>query len=143
MTGPGPSARWGHVAIADPVDDRMILQGGSGNSDTWSLEWPQVTGVPAQTVTIALRLGASAPNPARGTLAIPFALPAAATARLTILDLQGRVIRTLVRALLPAGSHVAHWDGKTAAGARARSGVYLYRLDALGAYRSGRLVIME
>jgi len=145
ITGPAPLRRYSHVAITDVANDRMIISEGSPwwFSDTWQVQWPQVSGAPTPTIPLALTLGASAPNPSTGRVSIPFGLPSAARVRVTVLDLQGRVIRTLVNGELPAGAHLARWDGRLGSGARAPSGVYLYRLDALGAHRSGRLVIAD
>jgi len=145
VTGPSPLRRYDHVAITDPVNDRMIISEGApwAFSDTWEVVWPAVAGTPAPVIPVAVQLGRSVPNPSSGNLSITFGLPAAGTARLTVHDLQGRVICTLVNASLPAGPHVARWDGRTTAGSRASSGVYLYRLDALGEHRSGRLVLAD
>ncbi len=57
--GSGPSARYGHVAIFDPVGDRMIVFGGSDlltRNDVWALNF---SGVPAWTQLTTL--GASPP----------------------------------------------------------------------------------
>jgi hypothetical protein len=44
-TPASPLPRWGHGAIDDPVADRMILFGGIGARDTWSLTWGRQAGV--------------------------------------------------------------------------------------------------
>jgi FlgD Ig-like domain len=51
-----------------------------------------------------------------------------ATARLEVLDLQGRRIRTLVDGPAAAGPHASYWDGRDEHGRPARAGIYLVRL---------------
>jgi hypothetical protein len=73
-------------------------------------------------------LGACAPNPTRAGAAIRFALARAEPVEVTVHDLAGRLVRRVLASTLPAGDHVAHWDGRDASGAAVAPGVYLYRL---------------
>ncbi|NCQ35990.1 T9SS type A sorting domain-containing protein, partial [bacterium] len=70
----------------------------------------------------------AAPNPFNPTTGIAFTVPQDGPVRVTICDLKGRRVRTLVDETLPAGQHTRRWDGRTDDGARAASGVYLARL---------------
>ncbi len=85
-----------------------------------------------------LRLGAPSPDPGRGRLRIPFTLPGEAPAVLTIFDVRGRVVATLVQGTLGRGPHWAEWDGKSADGSAAPTGVYFYRLQVPGGVLTGR-----
>jgi hypothetical protein len=76
----------------------------------------------------AFQLGAISPNPFRGATRIPFALGSRATVTLRMIDLQGRVVRTLVDGSLAAGQHEAAWDGRDDSGLPVRAGVYFARL---------------
>lgn len=83
-----------------------------------------------------LALNRVAPNPLVGGRpgSIRFSLPGAASAdapvRLTVLDLQGRVVRTLVDGQASAGSHTVEWDGRDGGGHRLPTGLYLIRLES-------------
>ena len=48
--------------------------------------------------------------------------------KLSIYDVHGRLVRTLVDGMVEAGSHTVLFDGKNAAGARLASNVYFLRL---------------
>ncbi len=74
-----------------------------------------------------LQLAAS-PNPFNPRLTIEYVLPAAETARLEVLDLQGRVVRVLFDESRPMGTHQIDWNGVDRRGRAAASGVYLVRL---------------
>jgi hypothetical protein len=98
--------------------------------------------VPPQSSPSRLRLSMS-PNPTAGEIAIAFVLPQAATVTLRVCDVAGRSVRTLMAARLPAGDHVARWDGRTSAGNAAPDGIYFLDLSA-GEYRSmGRMVVLR
>jgi flagellar hook assembly protein FlgD len=50
-------------------------------------------------------------------------------ARLSVFDVAGRPVRTLVDESMPQGSHEAVWDGTDASGRTVGSGSYLARLE--------------
>jgi hypothetical protein len=70
------------------------------------------------------------PNPFNPTTMISFTLPHREMVRLSIYDLTGREVRTLVHALHSAGDHSLTWDGRNDAGLVLPSGVYFYRMEA-------------
>jgi hypothetical protein len=72
------------------------------------------------------------PNPFNPETEISFALPEPSTVRLTVLDVLGREIVVLEDRLLPAGHRTARWNGRNAKGEPVGSGVYFYRITALG-----------
>lgn len=117
------------LLVSDVTDD-------AGNALTAadSIAWDVVSllGVPAAPAPSRLALGPVAPNPGRGPLRVPFALPRAARARLEVLDVGGRIVRTLVDEELGAGPHDAAWDGRDARGRDAGAGLYFYRLLVTG-----------
>jgi flagellar hook assembly protein FlgD len=60
--------------------------------------------------------------------------------RLDVYDSRGRLVRTLVDASLPAGTHAARWDGTNSRGAKVAAGVYFCELRRGGETRSAKLV---
>lgn len=92
----------------------------------------------------AFALAQNYPNPFNAWTTIGFSLPARASCRLSIHDLQGRRVRDLLaREDLPAGRHRVAWHGTDDAGGEVASGVYLYRLRAGGETRARRLVLAK
>lgn len=67
------------------------------------------------------------PNPFNPSTQIRFELEAASLIRLDILDVNGRIIRTLADGRLPAGAHELCFDATALA-----SGIYLSRLSVSG-----------
>ncbi|HEY2956295.1 MAG TPA: FlgD immunoglobulin-like domain containing protein [Candidatus Eisenbacteria bacterium] len=84
------------------------------------------------------------PNPFRDRTELRFAMPVAASATVSILDAQGRELRSLVRgARLEAGPQRLLWDGRAEDGASAPPGLYFARLSSPAAAWSRRLVKLE
>jgi hypothetical protein len=87
-----------------------------------------VTSVPGEDSPSLVRFAPPAPNPVRNAARFTFVLPRAAAVRLTLFDLNGRVVRALFKEELPAGAHEARWDGRDGGGQRLADGVYFARL---------------
>lgn len=85
----------------------------------------------------------AAPNPVRGLASLRFAMPVEGRAALGIYDVEGRLVRAVTAGTLAAGSHLATWDGTTAAGAPARGGVYFAKLSAAGRNVVSRFVLLR
>ena len=100
-----------------------------------------VTGAAAPPPT-TFRVLPAFPNPARSTAAFAVELPATTDLSAEILDLHGRLVRTLAgpRAV-PAGRERLSWDGTNQAGRRAPDGVYFLEVRA-GAERAVRRVVL-
>jgi subtilisin family serine protease len=68
------------------------------------------------------------PNPFNPSTTISYSLPEAGQVELTIYNVRGQLVRSLVNQALPAGQHGVQWDGCDNRGQRATSGIYFYRL---------------
>ena len=77
---------------------------------------------------LSFSLSQNAPNPFNPVTALYFTLPASGDVSLSIFNVNGQLVRTLVDGHVDAGRHVASWDGRDAMGRPVASGVYLYRL---------------
>jgi hypothetical protein len=92
----------------------------------------------------ALPLRVSAhPNPFNPRTTLAWSQPRAGRVRLSVYDLRGRLVRSLVDEDRPAGRHEVVWDGRTDAGDAAASGVYFYRLGASAEQRRGKLTLLK
>ena len=88
----------------------------------------------------ALSLAPAYPNPFQASATLRFTLPSAGRVRLGFYDVSGRVVRTLVDDVLPAGPHAAQWDGRDALGHPLPGGLYFARLEASGREAVQRLM---
>jgi flagellar hook assembly protein FlgD len=85
-------------------------------------------------------LSEATPNPSRADVAFALSLPRGGAVSLLVYDLQGRRVRTLVDAVLPAGEQRVLWDGRDSAGHTASAGVYFARLMTPMGVRTRRIV---
>ncbi len=88
-------------------------------------------------------LEANYPNPFNAATTIRFSLASAGPAEVTVFNVIGRSVRTLVLEKLPAGTHALVWDGFSESGEALQSGVYIYRLQAGGRTMSRKLILMK
>jgi len=69
------------------------------------------------------------PNPFNPTTSIRFELPIDKAVSLTVYDVSGRIVKTLVNnQFYSEGAHEVSWDGTTDSGSPVASGTYLYTL---------------
>ena len=87
---------------------------------------------------IALALHPAHPNPFNRQTTLRFDLPHLDIVRLSIFDTQGRLVKTLLNEVRPAGSYFIDWDASDFS-----AGVYLIRLETASGLRSvGKVVLM-
>ncbi len=101
------------------------------------------TGVDDGSAGGKFRLAQNMPNPFNPKTTIAFNLPQPGDVRLEIYDVAGRRVVTLVDGHMDAGPHTVRWDGTTADGERAASGVYFYKLAADGELQSRKMVLLK
>lgn len=97
--------------------------------------------VGAATVSV-LRLSAHRASGA-SPLSIEYGLPKAGQTKLDVYAVSGRLVRTLVDRISPAGIHHVEWDGRNDQGATSASGVYFLRLQAGKEERTMKTVIIR
>jgi flagellar hook assembly protein FlgD len=83
------------------------------------------------------------PNPFNPTTNIEFTLPTAQQVQLTVYNLKGQKIRTLVDEIYPAGKNTVVWNGKDKAGREVSSGVYFYKLETAHANITKKMLLMK
>ena len=83
------------------------------------------------------------PNPFNPATEIKFELPASQTVRLEVVDINGKVVRTLLNGNLDAGVHSVRWDGKDTNGNDMPSGIYFYWLITEGGSVSHKMMLVR
>ena len=88
-------------------------------------------------------LGANYPNPFNPVTRFEVSLAGDGPASVTVYDLLGREIRSLMSGRQAAGVRSVEWDGRAAGGVQAPSGVYIVRMSAAGFSASRKIVLMK
>lgn len=102
------------------------------------------SGIPTETASGDIKrveLIGSEKNPFTGMTHIFYALPEATETRLSIYNVSGRAVRTLVRGRVDAGYDSAVWDGNSDSGNPVASGVYFINLSASGVHQTAKVVL--
>ncbi len=126
---------WGEDSIFFTKGGVDAAAGGSWACTGWE-ETANITASPADPGT---RLQAKvSPNPFNPATTIRFELDRAARTDLSVFDLTGRKVATLVEGWLNTGTHEVTFDASGLP-----SGVYLYRITSGSAVSTGKLVLMK
>ncbi|MBD3168763.1 MAG: T9SS type A sorting domain-containing protein [candidate division Zixibacteria bacterium] len=83
------------------------------------------------------------PNPFNPTTVIEYALPADANVNLSIYNLMGQKVVTLVDGIQQAGYKSVVWDGNSQYGIRVSSGIYFYRIEAGSFNQTKRMMLLK
>ena len=84
------------------------------------------------------------PNPFNPEGKLSFVTRKPGALRVRLYDLSGRLVRTLAdEAYAAPGSHELHIDGRADDGSRLSSGVYFFRIEAVGEQSTGRISILK
>jgi hypothetical protein len=84
------------------------------------------------------------PNPFNPSTKIHFEVPAGGGAlTLSIYDVGGRLVRTLVNGMQSPGQKTVTWDGRNEAGNPVATGTYLYRLTGPGFEQTRKMVLLK
>jgi len=84
------------------------------------------------------------PNPFNPTTTISYSLPQASEVHLTVYNMLGQRVRTLVQnEKQSAGTYTLQWNGRDDAGTQVASGTYIYRIQAGDFVQSRKLVLLR
>jgi len=105
----------------------------------------EILSVEPNTVDVPLKyeLAQNYPNPFNPSTEIRFVVPKRQKVTLTVYDLLGNHVKTLVDKVVTAGKHTVSWDGTNEFGQRVASGVYLYRLQTEGLTKVRKMVLVR
>ena len=91
-------------------------------------------------------LATGTPNPFNTQTLIQYSIPRSSgptSLRLRVIDVTGRLVRSLETGSRRPGTYAVFWDGRSEAGIRVGPGIYFVRLEA-GAFRATRrLTVMR
>ena len=115
--------------LANPLIGNQTTTVENGNE---SAELPEI-----------FQLYQNSPNPFNPSTRIGFALSKSCTVDLTIYDVLGRRIITLIQGDRSAGEYTVEWDGRDALGNSVGSGTYLYQINAGEFEQTKKLLLLK
>jgi hypothetical protein len=121
----------------DPVVTNMVLN---------TIQNPPcpATGIgPDPRIPTTTSLGQNHPNPFNPSTSIEYGLASAEDVTISVYNVNGELVQTLVNDRLPAGWHTTDWNGRDQNGSPVASGVYLYRMRAGSFVNTKKLVLLK
>jgi hypothetical protein len=128
VTIPIPGGVRGEVTLTGHVD-KLLLGGQEFAVDNICVIGDPNTSAQVGLPSRAVALRPNHPNPFNPSTTLQFSLSRDSQVRLTVHDLKGRAVRTLVAGDRPAGDHSVVWDGRDDGGEAVGSGVYFVRVE--------------
>jgi hypothetical protein len=101
------------------------------------------TGIDDTHIPLEFSLHQNYPNPFNAETSIKFNLAEPARVELTIYDIKGNEVATIIDSYLQAGPHTVKWDGKNSVGRLVSSGIYFYTLRSGNDLKSHRMLLLK
>jgi hypothetical protein len=129
-----------HIVNIDDsqAESYLYIDFGYGINPTFYSEWTPTRGVGVEDVVETYVLAQNYPNPFNPVTNITFALPTSSDVNLTVFDMAGRMVKTLVNGYVNAGSYDVTFDASNLS-----SGVYFYQLSADNTNIVKKMVLMK
>jgi|GEM_PF-2650538 len=126
---------WGGYPSIACQDSGVWIVWQSQKEGDWNIYAAHTSITVAEEAAAPLRPGSSIslhnhPNPLSTSTAISYHLPRVCRTDLSIYNIQGQLVRTLVKEEMDAGTHTITWDGTDSGGTSVPSGPYFLRLRA-------------
>ncbi len=141
-----PPTRWVEIYRSDLDGSNIELVGGGGRNGI-ALDIPRPTSVltpdswPERPAASGLLF--NYPNPFNASTQIAYYLATPGLVRLTIYDVLGQPVRTLVKRGQAAGFYKVLWDARNHQGGLVASGVYITRMYYPGGVETRRLLYLK
>ena len=83
------------------------------------------------------------PNPFNPTTAIHYTVPVAGVVELTVYNIFGQEVKTIINEFKLAGSYRVTWDGRNNFGNNVSSGIYIYKLQSVNQLRMKKMILVR
>jgi photosystem II stability/assembly factor-like uncharacterized protein len=139
-TVPASSGRLLSIAMTDTITGFAC-----GQSATLLVYSPIGTDVPGERSNRpkSFELSQNYPNPFNGETRITFTLQKSQPLTLTVYNILGQSIRTLIEGGQPAGKNEVGWDGRDGRGLSVPSGIYFYKLTTREEKQVRKMVLLK
>jgi len=125
-----------HCLSNDPVNDTISIAVSGYGTPLTGIEG--LLGLPT-----TYDISPNYPNPFNPTTTIKYQLPQSSDVTLSIYNILGQKVRTLLNSRIEAGYHSVEWDGRNDAGAKVGSGIYIYRFSAGDFLKVRKMILMK
>ncbi len=107
------------------------------------IETSSTSSEPEEIPGIQTELHKNYPNPFNPETTISFSLAQAGEIKITIYNIKGQKVQTLVNDQLPTGKHSAIWNGTNDNGKKVTSGIYFYKLKTDSYVETKKMMMLK
>ena len=130
------------------TDDRSFVPNGNGEATQVAAKAEtepvaRAEQIETESVPTSYHLGAAYPNPFNPATTISYHLPEAAHVSLSVYNVAGQLVATLVDGKRPAGAHQIRWDSRDATGLPVPSGLYFYRIETENFRQTRKMTLLK
>ena len=115
-----------------------IIHGTPGGNNVSAVASGQV-----QKKTTTFHLFQNYPNPFNPTTTIHYELPVACVVELTVYNIFGQEVKTIINEFQSAGSFNVSWDGRNNSGQNVSSGIYIAKLQSVNQRRVKKMILVR
>lgn len=98
----------------------------------------EITSIPSE-----FQIHQNFPNPFNPNTTIFYDVSRESNVKISVFDLLGRNIVTLLDQVEPIGNRSINWDGRDYAGNLVNAGVYIYQIEAEGFIQTKKMVVLK
>ena len=91
----------------------------------------------------SLKLLQNYPNPFNPSTSIEYEIPKAGVVKITIYDINGRLIKTIIRQHQAGGSYQVQWNSQNEHNVKLASGIYVYRIKFGDSIISKKMILVK
>lgn len=113
------------------------------NIGFWTPESSGVSAVPGTETPMVFNLNQNFPNPFNPRTVISFSLPEAAPVNLSVYNIRGERVRSLISEERGIGNHQVIWDGTDDFGLSVSSGTYVARIVSSAGTQNRKMLLVR
>ncbi|MFH2048950.1 MAG: FlgD immunoglobulin-like domain containing protein [bacterium] len=102
-----------------------------------------VTNIIEPLIPSEFSLSQNYPNPFNMSTTIEYGLPEQCQISITVYNILGQEVSTLVDGIRPAGLHQVQWDGTNSHGNTVATGVYIYRIETSTYIKTKKMLLVK
>lgn len=119
-----------------PIPHSIAISNGTFNFS--GIDLPTVAITPEQLIPASIKLLPAYPNPFNATVRLGYSLDQSSFVKLTVLDIRGRIVTSLVNDYQESGNHSITWSANDQA-----TGIYFLQLEAAGTSLHRKIVLLK
>ncbi|HDY88184.1 MAG TPA: T9SS type A sorting domain-containing protein [bacterium] len=133
------------ITFTDELNPEIEVSAYTDNNGQYRVDWSIGVNEKSDTQIYpkGFNLKQNYPNPFNPTTKIPFLLDEAGFIDLSIYNMLGQKVRTLISNHVSAGSHAVTWDGLDDQGKSVSAGIYIYILTCRGNFESKKMLMLD